>query len=258
MKPDLASILGLLIGFGMILLGQRLEGGHISSILQPTAALIVFGGTLGATLLGFPLSTAIGAAKKLIGVFFGSHPDGASVAKDLLGYAAVSRREGLLSLQKAQAEVKDAFLAKGLQLIIDATPEQALREILEQEMTHAEHHEEGYAKFLEAAGGYAPTVGIIGAVLGLIHVMENLADPSTLGSGIAVAFVATIYGVASANLIFLPAANKMKHQKELNGHLRELILQGLIAIQKGENPPLMKERLKGYLDEHGRAALDKE
>ena len=134
MKPDLASILGLCVAVGMILLGQHMEGGHMGSILQPTAALIVFGGTLGATLLGFPLSLATGAGKKLIAVFFGSHTNEAEVAKSLLGFATLSRREGLLALQKPQTEMKDPFFAKGLQLLIDATPEKALRELMEQEM----------------------------------------------------------------------------------------------------------------------------
>lgn len=256
MKPDLASILGLAGAVGLILLGQRLEGGHMSSILQPTAALIVFGGTLGATLIGFPLHVATGAGKKLVAVFFGPHLNGVEVAKALLSYATLSRREGLLALQKPQSETKDPFFAKGLQLLIDATPEKALREMMEQEMTREEHHDEEFIKFFEAAGGYAPTVGIIGAVLGLIHVMENLADPSSLGGGIAVAFVATVYGVGSANLVFLPAATKLKHHKEENTHHQALILEGLISIQQGENPALMSERLKGHLSSKDQKLLD--
>ncbi len=257
MKPDLASIIGLSVAVGMILLGQRLEGGHMSSILQPTAALIVFGGTLGATLLGFPLHVATGAGKKLMAVFFGSHTNEVEVAKSLLSFATLSRREGLLALQKPQTEMKDPFFAKGLQLLIDATPEKALREMMEQEMEREEHHDEDFVKFFEAAGGYAPTVGIIGAVLGLIHVMENLADPSTLGGGIAVAFVATVYGVGSANLVFLPAATKLKHHKEVNTRHRALILEGLISIQQGENPALMSERLKGHLSSSDQKLLEK-
>lgn len=257
MKPDLASIVGLVVSVGMILLGQRLEGGHMSSILQPTAALIVFGGTAGATLVGFPLHVATGAGKALIGVFFGRHENEVEVARTLLGFATLSRREGLLALQKPQSEMKDPFFSKGLQLLIDATPEKALRELMEQEMEREEHHEEEYIKFFETAGGFAPTVGIIGAVLGLIHVMENLADPSTLGSGIAVAFVATVYGVGSANLLFLPAAGKLKCNKEGKAHHRALILEGLISIQQGENPALMSERLKGHLSSSDQKLLDK-
>lgn len=257
MKPDLASIIGLIAGFGFILLGNHLEGGHLSSIVQPTAAFIVLGGTFGATLLGFPLSAALGSVKKLVSVFLGHHNDEIALARDLLQYAATSRREGLLALQKAQSDAKDTFLSKGLQLLIDATPEKAMRELLEQEMERAENEEEVYVKLFEAAGGFAPTIGIIGAVLGLIHVMNNLADPSTLGSGIAVAFVATIYGVASANLLFLPAANKLKHHKESHTHRRAMILEGLLAIQQGENPSLMKERLKCHLTPASQAALEK-
>lgn len=257
MQPDLASIIGVLAGFGLILLGQILEGGHVSSILQPTAALIVFGGTLGATMTCFPLSVAIGALKRFMSVFFGAHHNAATLAKELLEYAALSRKEGLLALQKFQPNIKEEFLSKGLQLVIDAVPEKALREMMEREMTEAEQHDEHPVKFFEAAGGFAPTVGIIGAVLGLIHVMENLADPSTLGAGIAVAFVATIYGVASANLLFLPASAKLKHHKEANNRRRELILDALVAIQQGENPAQLKERLKGYLSHAERASLEK-
>jgi len=257
MKPDFASIIGLLGAVGLILLGQQLEGGHIASILQPTAAIIVFGGTLGATLMGFPLSTAKGSLKKFVHVFFGPHSDPVQLAKDLLGYATVCRREGLLALQKAQTETKDPFLSKGLQLLIDATPEKAFREMMEQDMARADHEDESYIKFFEAAGGFAPTVGIIGAVLGLIHVMENLADPSALGGGIAVAFVATVYGVGSANLIFLPSAGKIKHHKEERAHQWEMILDGILAIQQGENPALMKERLKGHLSPDDQKILDK-
>lgn len=257
MKPDLASIAGILIAVVMILFGQHLEGGHLGSILQPTAALIVFGGTAGATLMGFPLSVATGAAKALVGVFFGHHENEVEVARTLLGFATLSRREGLLALQKPQSEMKDPFFSKGLQLLIDATPEKALRELMEQEMEREEHHEETFIKFYETAGGFAPTVGIIGAVLGLIHVMENLSDPSTLGGGIATAFVATVYGVGSANLLFLPASGKLKHNKEVNSHHRALILEGLISIQQGENPALMSERLKGHLSSADQKLLDK-
>ncbi len=257
MKPDLASIIGLVSAIFFILLGQKLEGGHMSSIMQPTAAIIVFGGTLGATLICFPLSVAIGALKHLAQVFFGPHHDDGELAKELLEYAALSRKEGLLSLQKHHANIKEPFLSKGLQLVIDAVPEKALREIMERELTEAEQHDEHPVKFFEAAGGFAPTVGIIGAVLGLIHVMENLADPTKLGSGIAVAFVATVYGVGCANLLFLPASSKLKHHKETNNRRRELILDALVAIQQGENPAQMKERLKGYLSSGERAKLDK-
>lgn len=257
MKPDLASIVGLVVGVGMILLGQVLEGGSVMSIVQPTAALIVFGGTLGATMVSFPLTVVIEAAKKFVTVFIGKSANNGELVKELLRLANVSRREGFLSLQKVVGQTQDPFMAKGLQLIVDATPEKAIRDMLETEMTREDHANEQLFKVFETAGGYSPTIGIIGAVLGLIHVMENLADPSTLGAGIAVAFVATVYGVGSANLFFLPAASKLKHHKEEHTKLRELMLEGLLAIQRGENPPQMKERLKSYLSSGERVSIDK-
>jgi chemotaxis protein MotA len=256
MKPDLGSILGILAGFGLILLGQKLEGGSIESIMQPTAALIVLGGTLGAIMISFPFSTTLGASKALVTVFFSHHEDLAEVVKKFLELSNISRKDGLLALQKVVNETKDPFLAKGLQLLVDATPENSLREMMEQEVSLEEVDHEAYVKFFESAGGFSPTIGIIGAVLGLIHVMENLADPSALGAGIAVAFVATVYGVASANLIFLPAAAKLKYNKDVHERLRLLMIDGIIAIQKGENPTQLKERLKGYLGPKDKARVE--
>ncbi len=247
LKPDIASLAGLFGAIALILLGQHLEGGHIGSILQPTAALIVFGGTLGATMLSFPLDVTIGCGKALLSVFMNKQEDLPSLIRELIEFATISRKDGLLALQKPLQEVHDPFLKKALQLVIDGTQEKALREMLEVEIETTEHTHENYAKYLEACGGYAPTVGILGAVLGLIHVMENLSDPSALGGGIATAFVATVYGVGSANLLFLPAAGKLKIMKDEHGKMMTIIVEAIVAIQQGENPTQLKERLKGYL-----------
>lgn len=255
MKPDIATIAGILIAIVSILGGQHLEGGHASSIMQLTAFMIVFGGTIGAVMISFPLDTFVSACKAMINVFAGPAEDLPALIRELVEFATLSRRDGLLALQKPLEHVTDPFLKKGLQLVVDGTQEEALREMLEVEIETLEHIQESHAKVLEAAGGYAPTVGIIGAVLGLIHVMENLSDPSKLGGGIATAFVATVYGVGAANLFFLPGAGKLKIKKEEHGKMMTIMLEAIVAIQQGENPTQLKERLRGYLPAHQKNAI---
>jgi len=244
---DIATILGIVMAIGAILGGQALEGGHVGSILQLTAFIIVMGGTLGACCVQNPLSVVIKAFGALSMAFAGSHVDNKSTITLILDLANVSRKQGLLALEGKLKGIKDPFIRKGVQLIVDGTDPKAVHEILEIEVEH--HEEEGIlaAKVWEAAGGYAPTIGILGAVLGLIHVMENLADPSKLGGGIAVAFVATIYGVGAANLFFLPLANKIKLKLKEEAGARTMTIMGLVGLAQGENPRLLQEKLEGYL-----------
>lgn len=246
---DLATILGLVIAFGSILLGQALEGGHIGSIAQPTAAIIVVGGTIGAVAVQFPGRILKRAMKDIAQVFkpHASNTDG--LVTTLVQLANKARREGLVALEKDAALVTDDFLKRSLELAVDGTEAKGLRAAMELEIGHFEEEGEGPAKVLEAGGGYAPTVGILGAVLGLIHVMENLSDPSKLGSGIAVAFVATIYGVGLANLIFLPMAGKLKMRHREETVRMELILEGVCSIAEGENPRLIERKLAVYAHE---------
>ena len=247
---DIATILGMVIALGSILGGQVLEGGHVSSILQLTAFIIVMGGTIGAICIQNPLPVVIKAFGALSLALSGPHIDNKSTIKLILDLANLSRKQGLLALEGKLKDIKDPFMKKGIQLIVDGTEPKAVHEILEIEVEH--HEEQGViaAKVWEAAGGYAPTVGILGAVLGLIHVMENLADPSKLGSGIAVAFVATIYGVGAANLFFLPLANKIKLKLKEEAGSRNLIIMGLVGLAHGENPRLLQEKLESVLP-HG-------
>lgn len=247
---DIATIIGIVIAVGAIVGGQALEGGHLSSILQLTAFIIVIGGTIGACCVQNPLPVvfkAIGALSLAVG---GPHIDNKATIKLILDLANVSRKQGLLALEGKLKDINDPFMKKGVQLIVDGTDPKAVHEILEIEV---EHHEEAgvvAAKVWEAAGGYAPTVGILGAVLGLIHVMENLADPSKLGGGIAVAFVATVYGVGAANLLFLPLANKIKFKLKEEAAARTMIIMGLVGLAQGENPRLLQEKLESFLP-HG-------
>ena len=243
---DILSIVGLLVAIGSIVLGQFLEGGSLGSILQPTAFLIVIGGTLGAAMLQYPLPVFLRCLRMLPWVLRPPQIDPQGVIRDILRYSDVARRNGLLALEAAIDGIDDPFLRRGLQLLVDGADPAKIRATMEQEILAVEHHDSQAARVLESAGGYAPTVGILGAVLGLIHVMENLADPSKLGAGIAVAFVATIYGVGSANLFFLPVANKMKNIVHERAKLQELVVDGLVAIAEGENPRMIEGRLQGY------------
>jgi chemotaxis protein MotA len=243
---NLTSIIGLVVAITAVLLGQALEGGHIGSILQPTAALIVFGGTLGAVALQFTKADLVAAARGMSSVFLGKKRDLEATIQRLVQLAGKARREGLISLEKDAQQIEDPFLRKALGLAVDGVEAAALRETMEIELQNREEIAERPAKVYEAAGGYAPTVGILGAVLGLIHVMENLSDPSKLGAGIAVAFVATVYGVGAANLVFLPIAGKLKSQAREEIQQHELCLEGVVAIASGENPQLIEEKLRGF------------
>jgi len=254
---DIATILGIVLAIGAIIGGQALEGGHLSSILQFTAFIIVIGGTIGAVCVQNSLPVVIRSVK-LLGLVFGSqHHDIGGTIKTIIDLANVSRKQGLLALEGKMKDIKDPFFRKGVQLIVDGTDPKVIHEILEIDVEHHEEHGVVAAKVWEAAGGYAPTVGILGAVLGLIHVMENLADPSKLGGGIAVAFVATVYGVGAANLFFLPFANKIKFKLKEEAAARNVIVMGLVGLAQGENPRLLQEKLDSFLPESERTPAGK-
>jgi chemotaxis protein MotA len=224
-----------------------LEGGHIGSLLQPTAAMIVLGGTIGAVLLQNPMPVVRRALRMMGWVWVPPAVDYPKIIAQVLNWSQVSRREGLLSLENFIDQLKDEFSRKGLQLLVDGAEPDRLRDVLEVELSAYEEEMKQGAKFWEAAGGYSPTIGILGAVMGLIHVMENLSDPSKLGAGIAVAFVATIYGVGLANLFYLPVAGKIKAHIHRQVVAREMLIDGLVAIANGDNPRIIESRLRGYL-----------
>jgi chemotaxis protein MotA len=247
---DFATIIGLVLGFGAVIGGQVLEGGHVSAIMQSTAAIIVLGGTIGATCVSFPTRDLIKAAKDFKKIIFPGEQDMEQVIRDLASYSEMARRNGLLALQPLINEsTGDPFKTKALQLVVDGTDPQQFQDFMEIELASFESHEKVSAEVYEAAGGFAPTIGIIGAVLGLIHVMENLSDPSKLGSGIAVAFVATIYGLMTANIVCLPAATKLKKNLKQQVLVKTLIIEGLLDIQSGMNPRLIIMKLQGFLAE---------
>ncbi|OGU10253.1 MAG: flagellar motor protein MotA [Geobacteraceae bacterium GWC2_58_44] len=248
---DLATIIGLVLGLGAVFGGAALEGLHMTALVQPTAALIVLGGTAAATFVSFPMSTLLTAVKDLKKVFQPPNEDPEAVIKNIINYAAKARRNGLISLEQEAQTVKDSFTKKGISLVVDGIDPQKLRETMEIELGSFEEHGKGSAEVFESAGGFAPTIGIIGAVLGLIHVMSNLSDPSKLGGGIAVAFVATIYGLMTANLFCIPFGTKLKHRLKEELLQKEMVIEGLIAIQNGENPHFIEQKLRAYLHDGG-------
>ncbi len=243
---DRISVAGLLVGLLAIVGGQILEGGHVGSLAQPTALLIVVGGTLGAVMLQSPLATFTRGLRMARWVWFPPVVNHQQVIQQISNWSQVSRREGLLALEGMINQLRDNFARKGLQLLVDGAEPERLREVLEVEINTFENEMRSAAKVWEAAGGYSPTIGILGAVMGLIHVMENLSDPSKLGAGIAVAFVATIYGVGLANLVYLPMASKLRAHIARLVVQREMIVDGLVGIANGDNPRIIESRLKGY------------
>jgi chemotaxis protein MotA len=256
---DKGSIGGFLVAMLGILAGLLMEGGHVGQILQPTAALIVFGGTLGAVLLQFPLATVAAAFRSLFRVFVTSHVHDRLLIGQLVAFANKARRQGVVSLDADLGSVGDPFLKRALMLAVDGTEPAELRSIMRVSLDSAVENEERLPAVFESAGGFSPTIGILGAVLGLIQVMQHLDDIHQVGRGIAVAFVATIYGVGVANLFFLPFAGHMRIRVREEHRRREMQLEGVISILEGINPRMLEIKLAGFLDEtvrdkKGRAA----
>lgn len=246
-KFDTISILGLLLALIAVVGGQLLEGGHLGSLIQLTAFVIVIGGTAGAVMLQSTPITFMRGMRMVKWVFSPPEIDEQDLIQRVSQWSTTARRGGLLALESVLEDIDDSFIRRGLQMLIDGAEPESLREVLSIEIDAFEEQQRQAIKVWDSAGGYAPTVGILGAVLGLIHVMENLSDPSKLGAGIAVAFVATVYGVGSANLIFLPIANKLKQILARQIVVREMLVEGLISVANGENPKLIERKLQGYL-----------
>ncbi|MBS7600124.1 flagellar motor protein [Pseudomonas sp. RC2C2] len=245
---DVLSLIGIILAFVAIVGGNYLEGGHLSALLNGPAALIVLGGTLAAALLQSPMSAFKRALQIVRWIIFPPRVDLAGGIDRVVNWSLTARKEGLLGLEGVADAEPDPYARKGLQLLVDGAEPEAIRSILEVDFYTQESRDVQAAKVFESMGGYAPTIGIIGAVMGLIHVMGNLADPAQLGNGIAVAFVATIYGVASANLILLPIANKLKALALRQSRYREMLLEGLLSIAEGENPRSIELKLQGFME----------
>jgi len=244
---DKSSLAGIIIAFTAIIGGQILEGGNLHSLVQTTAFLIVIGGTLGAIMLQTSPTHFMRGVRMARWVIKPPKFDYEDLITRIFMWANVGRKTGLLSLESMIDQQENAFHRKALQLLVDGVEPEMMRETLMIEITAYEEQAKRAAKIWDAAGGYAPTIGILGAVMGLIHVMENLSDPARLGSGIAVAFVATIYGVGTANLIFLPIGHKLKSVIHDEVRYRELLVEGILGVANGENPRIIQARLEGMI-----------
>lgn len=244
---DIASILGLIIAFGGLLGGYVMDGGTIKSLIQPSAAVIVFGGTIGATLLSNRFRSMKSAGKFLKVAFFNQSSDLHKDIDMLVDMAVTARREGILALEEQVEDFEDLFLKNGIRLIVDGVDPELVKEMLETEISYIEHRHEMGITLFESAGGFAPTMGIIGTVMGLVHVLGNLSDVAKLGPQIATAFVATLYGVSSANVVWIPIANKLKTRSSDEILGREMTLEGILSIQAGENPNVLRQKLLSFL-----------
>ncbi len=245
-RPDLATLGGLALALAGILGGLVLEDGKVKDVAQLTAAIIVLGGTLGAVMVTTPMPLLRSAAARFATVFFEANHAPGAIVEQIISYAAKARKNGIVSLETETQGIADPFLRKALNLAVDGADLQELRRMMELDIALLEQRGEAEAKVYEAAGGYAPTIGIIGAVLGLIQVMKHLANIDEVGKGIAVAFVATVYGVASANILFLPAGCKLRARMHREVEMRELMLEGVLGIAEGLNPKLIRVKLEAY------------
>jgi len=247
---EITPILGIAIACISLAVAFVADGGHIMALVKPTAALIVFGGTIGATIMSFSLKEIMTLPKLIKVVLFQKLPDEIALIEQIVGLADKVRREGLLYLENQLSQVEDGFMRKGIQLVMDGTDPELVRQIMETEMYAIQERHHIGASIFEAAGGYAPTMGILGTVMGLVHVLGNLESPESLGPSIALAFIATLYGVGSANILWIPIAEKLKNLSKKEAMLRELMLEGIMSIQAGYNPILIRERLTAFLSRH--------
>jgi chemotaxis protein MotA len=244
---DPGTFAGIGLALGCILVSMIMEGGKPMALIHPGAIILVFGGTFGVAMASGLLKDATGIANMFKGALLSKKNDINESIKQVVSFAERARREGLLALEEAAKAVDDPFLKKGLELAVDGTDPEELHDILENEIHSMKARHKVGIKFLENMGGFAPTIGIIGTVLGLVHVLENLSDPSALGPLIAGAFLATLWGVLTANVFWLPMANKLKRTSEIEVHHRELLLEGILSIQAGANPRVIEQKLLTYL-----------
>ena len=244
---DKLSLFGLVVAITGIIGGQLLEGGSINVLMQLAAFCIVFGGTIGAVMLQHPLNVFVSGIKMAGWVFVTPVIDTRQLAYQITAWGGIARKDGILALESQLKKIDEPFVAKGLQMLVDGNSAEKIREVLDIDLQSYETLRWQAARVWESAAGYAPTIGILGAVLGLVHVMQSLGEPAKLGAGIAVAFIATIYGVGSANLLFLPIAGKLKIIIGQQVNMREMLIDGLCMVANAENPRFIENKLKGYL-----------
>jgi chemotaxis protein MotA len=247
---DITSLVGTLLGIFAVFGGALLEGLHLSDIMQPTAAIIVFGGTFGAMMVSFPPQDVKRAFSLFPLIYQKVDLDVRPVIEEIIRIATIARKEGVLAIEGQRESIQNPLFKKTIKYVIDGFEPNTVKEIIDTEIILASEEEEAAGKAWEGAGGYSPTIGIIGAVLGLIHVMKSLDDPSKIGSGIAVAFVATVYGVGAANLLFIPWGTKLKRKAQQRALQKEVVKLGVVGIQEGLNPHFLQEKLEVFVEEH--------
>jgi chemotaxis protein MotA len=244
---DITTIGGIVLALAALVAGILIEGGNLGSYVGVSAAVIIFGGTFGAIVISFPMKVLVMIPSLLTNAFTNQNYNIPEIIRKIVEFSERARREGILCLEVELANVKDEFLKYGLQMVIDGTDPQLVRDTLQTKLAFiGERHHQG-AQVFEAAGGFAPTMGIIGTVLGLINVLSNIKDPTKLGESIALAFIATLYGIASANLIWLPIANKLKNKHQEEQIMKEIMLEGVLCLQSGDNPRMVEQKLKAFL-----------
>ncbi|MCL4294722.1 MAG: flagellar motor protein [Anaerolineae bacterium] len=244
---EIATVIGLVLGLGAMIGSMVIEGGNPMSLLNVPASVIVFGGCAGALFVAFPLKQVLRLPATIAQCFQPYKGDPQALIDLFVKLADQARRDGLLSLEEEARKIEDDFIKKGVMLIVDGVDPAVVQEVMEIDTSQvAERHKEGI-EMLKALGGYGPTMGIIGTVMGLVNVLSRLSDPENLGHSIATAFIATLYGVASANILWLPMANKLKQKNQSEMNAREVALQGVLAVQAGENPRIVREKLESFL-----------
>ena len=245
---EISTPIGIVLTFAALLVAFVLDKGNPAGLLRPTAAMIVFGGTFGAACTSFPLSTFLQIPKMIMLSIMPPKLDFAGAIAAFVQLADKARREGLLSLEEEAQKITDPFLKRGVMLVVDGVDAEVVREILESEIAHMEkRHKSSYA-ILSAMGGFSPTMGVVGTVMGLTLVLATMADdPDAIGEKIGTAFVATLYGVGFANAVWLPLASKLKGISEREVMLREMMTEGVLAVQAGENPRIVREKLETFI-----------
>jgi chemotaxis protein MotA len=250
-----SSIIGLVVAFGGLAMGATMEGAPIFVVLNPSAMMIVLGGTLGVTIVGTSFDRIKAIPKLFKKIFVAEELDPRARVGELVGFAEKARRDGLLALDGELSTVHDEFMRRGLQLVVDGTDPDMVGEVLDSEVESMKRRHAAGAQPFEKAGGFAPTMGIIGTVFGLVHVLENLDSPETLGPAISAAFIATLLGVGIANVVFLPAANRLKQLSAAEREFRMLTIEGILGIQAGDNPRMLSDKLLTFLPPSEREPL---
>jgi len=255
---DPGTIAGISLALVCIFGSMVMDGGNPAALIAPPAMLLVFGGTFGVAMASGLMKDATGAGGIIAKAMKAKPEPPDETIAQMVEFAERARREGLLALEEVTKTVENPFLKKGIELAVDGTDPEELREILDNDIAAYRAEQKAGAKFFENMGGFAPTLGIIGTVIGLVHVLQNLSDPGKLGPLIAGAFIATLWGVMSANIFWLPIANRLKRVAEIEVHHRELLIEGILSIQAGANPRIVQQRLLSHLSEKDRARINAE